>query len=99
MIVIDIIPKRVDPHRAVMCIMTTLNPFLNGLPVSFANLWKCSRGRKINFCAAMKVLTYANGPILVSNVQTDFSETQKIAYLLFKPFNTILSFLRMYEGC
>ena len=99
MIVIDIIPKRVDPHRAVMCIMTTLNPFLNGLPISFANLWKCSRGRKINFCAAMKVFTYANGPMLVSNVQTDFSETQNIAYLLFKPFNTILSFLRMYEGC
>ena len=99
MIVIDIIPKRVDPHRAVMCIMITLNPFLNGLPVSFANLWKCSSGRKINFSAAMNVLTYANGPMLVSNVHTDFSETQNMAYLLFKPFNTILLFFRMYEGC
>ena len=99
MIVIYLIPKRVDPHRAVMCIMTTRNPLLNGLPISFANLWKCSRGRNINFCAAMKVLTYANGPILVSSVQTDFSETQNIAYLLFKPFNTILSFLIMYDGC
>ena len=97
--VIDIIPKRVDPHRAVMCIMTTLNPFLNGLPVSFANLWKCSSGRKINFSDAMKVLIYANGPMLVSNVQTDLSETQNTAYEPFKPFNTILSCLRMYEGC
>ena len=72
MIVIDLIPKRVDPHRAVMCIIITLSPFLNGLPVSFANLWKCSSGRKINFSAAMNVLTYANGPMLVSNVHTDF---------------------------
>ena len=93
------LPKSVDPHLVVMCIMDIFtSSFLIGLPASSAKRGRCSKGNITRYFAQTKTFANENGPTFASYADTFSSETKKQAEFFVRVFKMTFLFSKMYLG-